>query len=329
MLFIKNYLTKEHGIQFRVCGKEVEGKTIISLNSINENGEEDSLSILHSSVPDIFQSIKKSLNYIGKRTDSVVSEDGYVSTQLLDNTATEVAFYVKTLKTIIVPSKDENTVFDLPIEIKSIEEDQLKKENTTKHYPRDMIAIIVPTSKGENAYELICDERNLAEPACVCVSPAGYAVIIMLVRYPIWGNLKFPAYTCVKVDGEEIGAFKLGSRIENKISKNKIENVDFSEAKEFLDETFRIKAEKEATKNKHNRPHNDRNDQNGNGNYERKSNYNKNKKYGDGTFSPKKPYVKRDNNNNGGYMKGGKNTNFKNNGGNNNNRRNFQRTGQR
>lgn len=244
MIFIKNCVKDLPGENVTLVMTEENDNITLDLNI---RGEE-TVNLVKSSVPGVTTSMRRSLEYIGDAVNYLDKTDGVTITNILDNKPTEVAFFVKGIKTVLTETdKFPNTIS------KYEEENDLPKKN---HHPRDMIVLIVPNEidGDEVNYTLVVDKRNLGANTNV-VKREKYSLIMMYVKWPIWAKLKFPAYAYVRVDYKDdresipYAAFKLGSFDNKKIQKNQIIDVDGKEAKDFLEESFRILREKKEKNN--------------------------------------------------------------------------------
>ena len=244
MIFIKNCVKDLPSESVTLVMAEGEKVVTLDLNIVGE----ESVNLVKSSVAGVENSMRKSLEYIGDAVNYLDKTDNVTITNILDNKPTEVAFFVKGIKTVLTETdKFPNTIS------KYDEDDEATKKN---HYPRDMVVLIVPNEIGgeEVDYTLVVDKRNLGANTNI-VKREKYTLIIMYVKWPIWAKLKFPAYAYAKPiykDGRESDpyiAFKLGSFDNKKIQKNQIVNVDGKEAKDYLEESFRILRERKEKNN--------------------------------------------------------------------------------
>lgn len=288
MIFIKNF-TKEASDDIRVELKKTEETTQLNLY-INAS---EAIPLVESKIPEVFDSMNHAFDYIrdAKNYSMEREEEGSVSkiVTLLDNKPTEVGFHVKGVKTVL-KKVDEESIYDAEI-IKYIEEDEGKR-----HYPRDVIAFLLDnTIDGApvEEYQAVIDRRNLGARTSI-LKTENYTVILLYIKWPIWSKLKHPVYGYIKavmadgtINDTLPTAFKLGYS-DNKITqRNQIFFVDIKEAKDYLDESFRILREKKAERQsrENNRPNNRnknyRNNYNSNGNrsYNKNGNFNNNKKY--------------------------------------------------
>lgn len=237
MLFIKNYAQKSENEKFEVSMEHYgEDNVIVSLNLPGAN----SVPILTSTVPGLGTSIKRSIEFIGKKTASLTKEEQYMSAALLADVPTEVAFFVKDKKIALVEGKDPEAI--LPIVVDPVEEQNEEDDKPKKRYPRDMIVLICP--KKDVQARLEYDSRNLVGAPIIATIGEEYQIILAMVKWPTWSNLKFPVYMCVSYGDDAIGAFKLGSRVENKVNKNQVEDADIETAREYLNESAKIMSEK-------------------------------------------------------------------------------------
>lgn len=294
MLFIRN-LTDEANSDFAVCMTKTDETVGLRLFLPNE----EEITILTSSVPDIDQSIKRSIEHIGKNTDTLCETASGLSCSLAEK-PTEVAFYVKGERIGIVA--DDET---LPVNVEVIPEKT--SDEKQRRYPRDMVLFICERD-AENDVVLNVDNRNLVGKPIVA-STEKYQFVLAMIKWPIWNNLRFPVYMYMTQGEKEFGATQLGSRTENKITKNQLDiDVEVSEAKSYLEESARIMAERAEQAKRHN-------NENGGGYHKNKGDnvkgsgrdggYNKGNR--DGKFSSKHPKG-----NNGAF--GGKGKNFRRNG---------------
>jgi hypothetical protein len=235
MLFIKN-LTDEPNSNFGICMRTENDDCGVTL--ILPNDEE--VDILKSSVPGLATSIRHSIENVGKVTNTLYKVDNAASTALAEK-PTEIAAYVKGEKIALVcETKDGNPT--VPINVNLVEENA-EDGDKPKRYPRDMIVLICPKDEGDENIYVRVDGRNLAGKP-VIVSTDDYQIALIMVKWPIWSNLKFPVYMYIE-QGEKIyGGIQLGSRTENKVVKNQIVEVDAQTAKDYLDESERILNEK-------------------------------------------------------------------------------------
>lgn len=241
MLFIKN-LTGAEGKDFGLSLTQREGAMTLAIKLPNNT----IVDMLASSIPGIYTSMKKSLEHVGKKTHNIDKngQDGEktVTTQLLDKYPTEVIFYVKDKK---VALKKPNGAPFIPINI-----DMIPDEDADKRFPRDIIAFIVP-KRTEDGAILNYDSRNLVGKPVIITSTnekfsEDYQIILVMVRWPVWANLKFPVYISV-VDAEGvIGSVQLASKEENGAARNQIVDADNEEAMEYLEKSKKILEEKAA-----------------------------------------------------------------------------------
>lgn len=239
MLFIKN-LTNLEGSEIEVSLTRNGDEVSVSLAIAKESP----ITLAKSTVEGVASTLKKSVEYIGGIVDVLKTDGATTTTCLLSKKATELNFLVKNTKTVLKETKD------FPVAISAYDE---KDQADDVHYPRDMILFIVPNVVDgvKKDYSLVVDRRNLG--AATIVQDIGdYRIIGMFMKWPIWARLKFPAYAYIQGDKEEVlGAIKLGSKTEKKLTKNAIQDVDAKEAVDYLTESFRILKEnrdkKEAT----------------------------------------------------------------------------------
>lgn len=312
MLFIKN-LTEEANSSFGICVKSEDDNCGVTL--ILPNDEE--VEILTSTIPGLAGSIRHSIETVGKFTNTLYKSDEMISSCLADK-PTEIAAYVKGEKIALVCDYNSDGYPTIPVKVNLVNENEAETEKP-KRFPRDMIVLICPRKEGSNIFVRI-DGRNLAGKP-VIVSTEEYQIALVMMKYPIWSNLKFPVYMYIEQGGESYGGIQLSSRTENKVVKNQIVDVDIKIAKDYLDESARILKEKIEEQRAARRAENSdggyshqKYNRNNNGNYNGRNNDN------------------RGRNNNGGYNRNNGNSSVKfpskfrdnNNGG-----RNFRRNGQR
>lgn len=231
MIFIKNYVTDLTGEKIKLSMETSETEVKVKLNIDNK----DEVDIIKSTNKNIIPSIKSSLKYISNIVNNLDETDSIFTTNILDHKPTEVAFYEKDKKIVILDSND------LPLTVGEYDEEV----NTKKHYPRDMIVLICPkTYEGADAkYYLVVDPRNIGSH--ILTKDLGSCrIIVMTTKYPIWDKLEYPVYAYLKAkvgDNEvPVAAFKLGSsRVSKKFSKNVIEEEDINVAKGYLDESMK------------------------------------------------------------------------------------------
>lgn len=231
MLFIKN-LTSLESSKIRVALHQNKEDTQVSL-TVDKCPE---LIVLQTKVNGICESILRSINHIGNTTNQLVTEDNVTGTCLMDKKITEINFGMKGTRTVLKSTKE------LPATIDVYETDGEAKE----HFPRDLVIFILPKKVDgvEKSHRLIIDRRNLSSPI-ITKDLGEYRIIAMSVKWAIWGKLKFPAYAYIKDNNNNVvGAFKLGFRVDNKISKNVLLEVDNNEAVDYLTESFRLLKEK-------------------------------------------------------------------------------------
>jgi hypothetical protein len=308
MIFIKNCTKNLSGEDFKLTLEENPNNATLFLSIDGDEDTSDVFKIATTSIPEVVSSIKHSMDYIGKATnfelkdtmpDLVIPGENvnYYHTHILSNKPTEISFFVKNTKTILKVEDDSTT------EIGLYEE----SENEKNRYPRDMIALVLPNrisvddENEEVSYEISVDSRNLGAPIKRLKSE-DYTVILVFIRYPIWANFKFPAYICINYkyinkilpEGERpkvnpYSAFKLGSINNKNLQKNQIIDVDYTEAHDYLENTFKELRERKANNNNNNRNNYNRDGRrphNNNGNFKYKNssrpnnrNYNNNKRY--------------------------------------------------
>lgn len=244
MLFIKN-LTEAEGKEFGLSLTQGGDAMKLAIELPNDAV----VGILSSSVSGIYSSMKKSLEHVGKKTRNInkTEQDGekLVTTQLLDKYPTEVIFYVKDKK---IALKKPNGAPFIPISI-----DLIPDEDADKRFPRDIIAIIVPKRTADGA-RLEYDPRNLVgKPVVITAAeepqaPEGYQIILAMVRWPVWANLKFPVYLSVVDDEGALGSIQLASKEDNGAARNQIVDAENEEALEYLEKSKKILEEKAAEK---------------------------------------------------------------------------------
>lgn len=270
MLFIKNYTSLE-GEKFKVQLTKEENTCKVSL-VIDENNSVDLITVAgdettekYDIVGNVHSTIERSLKYISNITNVLSTEDNKMVTQLLDEDATEISFFVKNKKTVIKDTKA------LPAGI------GLLDGSEDKRFPRDMVAFILP-KKDENGndvdFRLSIDSRNIGDSSIV-EDLQDYRIIVAFIKYPIWANLKFPVYGLLTDDAsnEEKFAFKLGTRKGKSFVRNAIIDCDIKEASDYLAESAKARAEREKQGSRNRGNGNDRNRYNNN-NGNRKSNNN-------------------------------------------------------
>lgn len=236
MLFIKN-LTNLKGSQIKLNLHQGGEESYISI-SVDNSPE---LALLRTGLKGIAQSFKKSIERIGGIVNELITNDNVISTCILDNKPTEVNYGLKGTITVL------KSTTEFPANIDTVEAD----ETTKVHFPKDMIIFIVPkTVEGvDKTYRLVVDKRNLSSP--IMTEEIGdYRIIAMSIKWAVWMKLKYPAYAYVKDnDDNVIYSIKLGYKVENKLTKNQLVEVDNKEAVDYLTETFRLLAERNEKKN--------------------------------------------------------------------------------
>lgn len=251
MIFIKNYVENLKGADVRISALKEGNKTTVSLST-----ETDKVDLAVSEVEGVYESIRNSVKYIRDITkDDALVDENFISTPILDKKATEIAFFLKGTKMVL------SDTIDLPNTIGIYEENPDNK----KHYPRDMIVFLVPNTVDGKKSEvsIVMDKRNLGGDVII-YDMKDFSILCMYFKWPIWANLKFPAYVylTLTVDGETTPwkAFKLGSSTCNlknskkTMIKNQIIDVEVNEAKDYLDESFRIMEEKAAERKQNEKP---------------------------------------------------------------------------
>lgn len=259
MLFIKNLTKNAADFGVRVVG--VDGDVLLSL--VTPDGS--TVPLLCSKENAILQSIRRSIDYVGRKTSTLKkSSDGVsVETKLFQDKATEIAFYVKGEKISLEPIEiDEDS--QEPGAVMSI--DVVKEEedaNNKKKYPRDLVVVICDRDLGEDAATAHFDKRNITGEPIYILIENGYQAVVIVPKWPVWSDLKFPVYMCFTREGKTgddaiIGAIKLDSRQENGVVKNQVSDVDYSEASTYLKESQKIfeQQQMQASVNKINRKNN-------------------------------------------------------------------------
>ena len=234
MIFIKNCTTDLKGKDISVGLEEDEKLATLNLYIRGEHP----IPLVKSTVDGVAEAIRKSIKYIASITNTVETPN---SSCILDNKESEIAFFVKGKKTVL---KETSTFPNIIGEY----DDVIDKD---KHYPRDMILMIVPQhdeNHNKLIHRLVVDRRNLGGPIQT-IKGDTYSVIVMYVKYPIWSNLKFEAYAYIKTEKEDGSsvvntAFKLGTSPNKNLAKNQIIDVDPKVAVDYLEESFRILREK-------------------------------------------------------------------------------------
>lgn len=276
MIFIKN-LTNSEGKEFALTLTQKSDALTLSIGLPNKAV----VDLLASGIEGIYGSMKKALENIGKKTHNFKKNgqngEKAITTQLLDKYPTEIAFYVKDKKITLNRLGDEPWI---PVSI-----DLVPETDNNRRFPRDIIALIIP-KRTEDGARLEYDPRNLVGKPIIATAE-DYQVILAMVKWPIWANLKFPIYLSV-VDSEgTIGSIQLSSKTENDVTKNQVVDADDSTALEYLQESKKIMEEKMETARSQRQQ--DRN---------KKFNGNQKKNYGN-----------KGNTNTKGYSGGGKNYN--------------------
>lgn len=235
MVFIKNYSDLN---DIKIVMEDEKESVTVSL----ECGEER-VPLVKSDIMQVKETIKKSIKYIsditGKSESKFEGAKKVTSTNILDNKPSEITFFAKGAKTVIT-GLDE-----LPNKITYFD------STSNKKYPRDMVVMVVPNNvevpnsseKKKARHSLVADRRNLGAKT-LYVPLKDYTVIVAYIKWPIWSNLKYPAYFYIESSfGKDMAvitnAFKLGVSTNKNISKNKIFDVDPAEAVSYLDETFK------------------------------------------------------------------------------------------
>lgn len=242
MLFIKN-LTN-------LTGDKI-GLTMTSGEEISvalKIADTEPVTLTKSKIQSILSNLRKSFEYIGTTTNHLEKGEvvDVISTEIMSNKVTELNFFSKETKTVFTETSE------LPVVIGEYDADTAND----KHFPRDMIVFIVPNGENDD-YKLIIDERNLGAP--VLIKDIGeYRIIGVFSKYPIWANLKFPAYMYIKNGNDNIAGFKLGSTTNKKLTKNSPIEVNVTEAVDYLNESFRIikerKSQNDSKKHDNNKP---------------------------------------------------------------------------
>lgn len=230
MIFIKNF-SNEANSSFGIRSERAGDETNLSL--IMADGSE--LLSIKSSIPGLSGSIRRSIEGIGKATNTLEKSDTAIASVLYDDKPTEIAVYIKDQKVALVQGDGDKII---PINVEVVPNETDEEGKPKKRYPRDMVIIIVDKPESGDT-RLVCDDRNLATKPIVATLDK-FQVIFAMVKWPIWSNLKFPVYMYVEQGENIIGAIQLGSRTENKITKNQIEDVDAQTAKDYLDESAKI-----------------------------------------------------------------------------------------
>ncbi len=241
MLFIKNLSKKEDTI--KIVTERNGDNTAVMLEF-----PETEVDILSSVLPNLNLSLRKSIENLGKVTNSTEKDESRVSANVFTDKVTEIAYFIKDQKVALEQNEDEGKL--LPINI--VPQPEINPEDKgQKRYPRDMIIFITDTSDNTR---LLIDERNLTTRPIIG-KVGDYTIICSLVKWPIWSNLKFPVYMCVEQDGTVISASKLSTRTEGKIFKNTLEDVEIQEAYDYLKQSEEIRAKKaEERKRANNNP---------------------------------------------------------------------------
>lgn len=210
--------------------------TVVSLCGKGQNN----VPILSSVEKGIGGSIRKSINYIGKKTGTIKGEQDAIFAALFDDKPSEISIYIKGSKISLEPSQVDG---DNLVVVNSIADDAINEE---KRYPKDII--VVATDKRDGKLALRCDKRNIVGKPIV-VTGEVYDVIMFIPKWPTWATLKFPAYFSVvsETTGENneknrdvVCAIKLGSRKEKDVVRNQVDMVDPHEADEYLAESERL-----------------------------------------------------------------------------------------
>ncbi len=236
MIFIKN-LTSFEGKDFALTLTQNSGALTLSIGLPNKAV----VDLLKSNVEGVYGSMKKSLENIGKKTHNL-SKNGQgdgktVTTQLLDKYPTEVTFYVKDKKIALNRPKAEPWI---PVDINIVPDADMDKR-----FPRDIIAMIVP-KRTEDGAKLEYDPRNLIGKPIIATAE-DYQVIMAMIKWPIWSNLKFPVYLSIVDSEDAIGSIQLSSKTENNVTRNQIVDTDNDTALDYLQESKKIMEEKMET----------------------------------------------------------------------------------
>lgn len=240
MLFIKN-LTNLSGSDIKITinkGDEIS----CSLSGL---GTEQPVTLFKTEIQEILPNVLRSFNHITKATGVWEDSDDNVSSVLLDNRITKLAFFAKGMRTVFT----ETTNF--PLTISKYDQEIMGD----KRLPKDAILFIVPkqVDGSDVNFKVNIDKRNLCVP--VLVEEVGdYKILGVFPKWMIWANLKFPAYICITNEDtdETIAAFKLGHTNKHNIVLNCVIDVDdVNEAAEYLKESARILEEKKRAPKKY------------------------------------------------------------------------------
>jgi hypothetical protein len=242
MIFISNQ-TEEASSTFGLC--LTQNNNALGLTLVLPDNEE--VDLLCSTIPDLGTSMERSIERIGKATDTLAKgANGELSCVLSEEHPTEVAFYVKGQR-IGLEAPEGKETGSLPVGIDVIPDDN--EDEQKKRFPRDAVLFICP--KGDEKAFLKIDRRNLVGKPIIYFAD-NYQLILVMVKYPIWSNLKYPVYMYILQGDAAYGATKLGYRTENKTTKNQLEVCDLDEAVDYLAESERIVAERAAQRDKEN-----------------------------------------------------------------------------
>lgn len=252
MILIKNF-TEAEGKDFGLTLTQKADAMTLAIELPNHAV----VDVLSSSVSGVYNSMKKSLEHVGKKTHNLervdLNDGKAIVTQMLDKYPTEVIFYVKDKK--IALRKPNGEPF-IPVSI-----DVITPEEEDKRFPRDIIAMIVP-KRTEDGVKLEYDPRNLVGKPII-VTAEDYQIVLAMIKWPVWANLKFPVYLSVTDSEGTIGSIQLASKTENGVARNQIIDADNEEATKYLEESKKIMEER-AAENRKNRSKGNNNNKFGN-----------------------------------------------------------------
>ena len=262
MLFINNLISEKTTVSIETT----DNKTIVNLTI----GEEV-IPVLSTENTELEPSIRKSIAQLNRANEAPGDNENDSIANIYDNrdTFASVSFYLpgKT-KTVLVPQEDEHGKMIMPVRIESVSEEEFNENRTSKHYPRDMVLIVVPNTE-ENVFTCGFDERNVVYPMSY-VNIGAYTLIALLIKWPTWSSLKYPACGYIQSGEDTIAGFKLSFVNMKKTTRNVVEKINPKIAYDTVKEAERIREEKRNTA-RSNRPSRNNNNASKEGN---KSSYN-------------------------------------------------------
>ena len=226
MLYVVNYTSPDEvsgrlGIHL---AHEEDGSAVLSLCG---KGQENT-ALLKTTEKGFIPSMKKSIEYIGRKVGMIEKTDDAVYTCAFDNKVSEVMLYLKNTKLSL---EEEKEGADAPMFLRAITEEIENADEKKRRYPRDLIVFVADKSAGK--LDVRCDHRNIVYTPIV-IEGETYNVVMVVPKWPTWKNLRFPVYFALDATTDK-----------REVTRNQVEFVDIDEANKCFEEYAKCQEERE------------------------------------------------------------------------------------